>query len=81
MQSAPVGTEGRKKSSILLQWPFPSYLHVTSMQTRWDGWRETGQGWGGRGGVSVFEKWKVKWGLTELGVGIQIKHIDGGVQG
>lgn len=43
--------------------------------------RRGGVGLGGGGGVSVFEKWKVKWGLTQLGVEIKIKHIDGGVQG
>lgn len=41
------------------------------------GARRGGVGWA----VSVFEKWTVKWGLTQLGVGIKIKHIDAGVAG
>lgn len=51
----PVGMEGRKKSFILLQWPLASYLHATSTQTHEDGWRETGQGRAGGGGISVWE--------------------------
>lgn len=84
VQSAPMGMEGRKKilHSAPVAFRFRSACNIHADSWRWGQARGREGGCCGVEGGSV-SVWEVEGevGLTQSGVGIKMKHIDGDVQG